>query len=176
MMFDKFKVINVILYVIDKYGEKTDMHKLFKTLYFADQEHLSKYGRTITKDTYIAMQFGPVPSKIDDILKAVRGDSFFEAGDLTDYFEFINHYIVKSKKKCNTDYLSKSDIECLDNSISICRDKSFEELTMLSHGYAWNSTAKGASMDYADILAEDGDSEEYIDYIKGKMFLEKLFC
>lgn len=76
-IFQYETTLNAILYVLQQLGGKTDMHKLCKILYFADQRHLSKYGRSITGDTYIAMQYGPVPSNVDDILKAVRGDSFF---------------------------------------------------------------------------------------------------
>ena len=70
------------------------MHKLCKILYFADQRHLSLYGRSITGDTYIAMQYGPVPSNVDDILKAVRGDSFFSGyiEELKDKLTFDNRY------------------------------------------------------------------------------------
>ena len=78
-LFNYDKAINSLLYALQKLGGRTDMHKLCKILYFADQRHLSQYGRSITGDTYIAMQFGPVPSCVDDILKALRGDSFFSA-------------------------------------------------------------------------------------------------
>lgn len=76
-LFNLDKAINSIIYIIQKLGSKMDMHKLYKILYFADQKHLSDYGRSITGDVYIAMQYGPVPSSVDDILKALRGDSFF---------------------------------------------------------------------------------------------------
>lgn len=76
-LFKYDKAVNAILYSLQQLGGKTDMHKLCKILYYADQRHLSMYGRSITGDTYIAMQFGPVPSCVDDILKALRGDSFF---------------------------------------------------------------------------------------------------
>jgi len=75
-LFKEEKTLNAILYIASKMGGAVDMHKLSKTLYFADSEHLSKYGRSITGDVYIKMKYGPVPSKTDDILKAVRGDSF----------------------------------------------------------------------------------------------------
>ncbi|MEQ1715723.1 MAG: Panacea domain-containing protein, partial [Hyphomicrobium sp.] len=41
-----------------------------KILFFADREHLLDYGRPITGDRYVAMEHGPVPSAIRDILKA----------------------------------------------------------------------------------------------------------
>lgn len=128
-LFDKDVTLNAVLYIIQQMGGKVDMHKIFKTLYFADQEHLSKYGRTITGDVYIAMHYGPVPSRTDDIFKAVRGDSYFPAGDLKDYFHFVNRYIVTNNKDADLDYLSESDLECLNHSISLCKDLSFEELT-----------------------------------------------
>lgn len=77
-VFQTDAALNALLYALSKLGGKSDMHKLCKILYFADQRHLSLYGRSITGDTYIAMQYGPVPSNVDDILKAVRGDSYPE--------------------------------------------------------------------------------------------------
>lgn len=175
-LFDKDVTLNAVLYIIQQMGGKVDMHKVFKTLYFADQEHLSKYGRTITGDVYIAMNYGPVPSRTDDIFKAVRGDSYFPAGELGNYFHFVNRYVVTNDKQADLDYLSESDIQCLDHSISQCKDKSFGQLTSLSHGLAWQSTAKDSPISYADILREQGDTEGYIDYITNKMQLESSFC
>lgn len=151
------------------------MHKIFKTLYFADQSHLSKYGRTITGDVYIAMQYGPVPSKTDDIFKAVRGDSYFHDDELNGYFHFVNKYIVEANKKANLDYLSESDIECLEESIERCKDKSFDELTKMSHGLAWENTRRDRTMSFKDILREEGDSEDYVDYIAEKLTLESSY-
>lgn len=175
-LFDKDVTLNAVLYIIQQMGGKVDMHKIFKTLYFADQEHLSKYGRTITGDVYIAMHYGPVPSRTDDIFKAVRGDSYFPAGDLKDYFHFVNRYIVTNNKDADLDYLSESDLECLNHSISLCKDLSFEELTKKSHGLAWKNTARDRVMSYADILREEGDTEGYVEYITNKMELESSFC
>lgn len=175
-LFDKDVTLNAVLYIIQQMGGKVDMHKVFKTLYFADREHLSKYGRTITGDVYIAMHYGPVPSRTDDIFKAVRGDSYFPAGDLASYFHFVNRYIVEADKQANLDYLSESDLECLNQSISMCKDMNFEQLTSLSHGLAWENTAKDRTISFADILREEGDTEGYIDYVTNKLQLESSFC
>ncbi len=175
-LFDKDVTLNAVLYIMQQMGGTVDIHKIFKTLFFADQEHLSKYGRTITGDVYIAMNYGPVPSKTDDIFKAVRGDSFFPAGELKDYFHFTNKYMVVNDRTPDLDYLSKSDIICLDNAIEKCKDLTFAQLTSLSHGLAWQNTAKDRAMSFSDILREKGDTEEYINYISNKLKLESSFA
>lgn len=174
-LFRKEATLNAILYILQQLGGKSDMHKIFKTLYFADQSHLSKYGRSITGDVYIAMQYGSVPSKTDDIFKAVRGDSYFHDDELNTYIHFVNKYIVEGIKKADLDYLSESDIECLDEAISKCKDKSFDELTKMSHGLAWENTRRDRAMSFKDILREEGDSEEYADYIADKLMLESSY-
>ncbi len=176
-LFNKDVTINAVLYIVEKMGGKVDMHKIFKTLYFADMMHLSKYGRSITGDVYIAMNFGPVPSKTDDIFKAVRGDSYFsdKADDLKSYFHFYNRYTIQADAKCDMDWLSESDIECLDASIEKCKDKTFEELTALSHGIAWQHTSKDREISIKDILRESGDTEDYAEYIARGLELENMF-
>lgn len=171
-LFDKDITLNAVLYILKKLNGKSDMHTIFKILYFADRQHLSNYGRTITGDVYIAMQYGPVPSKTDDIFKAIRGDSFFEAGDLKKYFHFINRWTVQKDMEPEVDYLSDTDVECLDYAIDLCKNKSFGEITEMSHGIAWESTARDTRMEYKDILREAGDTEEYAQYITDTMKLE----
>jgi len=175
--FEYEVAVNSLLFALSRLGGKSDMHKLCKILYFADQRHLSIYGRSITGDTYIAMQYGPVPSNVDDILKAIRGDSFFSeyVGGLKDKFRFVNRYVVEALAEPDMDELSDSDVECLEYAIEICRDKSFGELTELSHGMAWMHTARDRAISIKDILREVGDEEEYVDYITDQLrFQEAL--
>lgn len=152
------------------------MHKLSKTLYFADSRHLSKYGRSITGDVYIKMKYGPVPSQTDDILKAVRGDSFFSfaADEFRQYFHFINDYTIVPDKKADMDCLSDSDVECLEAAIVLCKDKSFSDLMALSHGAAWNSVDMNRPIPTREILYENGESEEYADFVLKNMELESF--
>ena len=154
VLFDKDVTLNAVLYILEHMNGISNMHKIFKTLYLADQKHLSKYGRT------------------DDIFKAVRGDSYFSAGELKDYFEFINRYTVKPLKHSNIDYLSETDIECLDGAIDFCKDKTFGELTDYTHDFAYRNTARDREMSFKDILREVNDSEDYVNYIASKMDLE----
>lgn len=177
-IFQYEAALNALLFTLSKLGGKSDMHKLCKILYFADQRHFSKYGRSITGDTYIAMQYGPVPSNVDDILKAVRGDSFFSGyvSDLKDKLTFENRYIVRGLANPDMDELSGSDVECLSFAIEKCRDMNFGQLTELSHGLAWTNTARDRAISVKDILREAGDEEEYVDYIADQLRLQSAFA
>lgn len=178
-LFKYDKAVNSILFSLSQLGGVTDMHKLCKILYFADQRHLSAYGRSITGDTYIAMQYGPVPSNVDDILKAVRGDSFFascnEAEQLRKWLAFDNHFMVRALVTPNMNKLSVTDVKCLTYAIDLCRDKSFEELTRFSHGLAWNNTQRDREMSVKDILREVGEDEAYVEYIADKQRTQSAF-
>ncbi len=178
-LFKFDKSVNSLLYALQQLGNKTDMHKLCKILYFADQKHLSEYGRSITGDTYIAMQFGPVPSCVDDILKALRGDSFFspshEIEPLRQSMIFENRFMIRALQAPDMDELSTSDIKCLDYAIEICKDKSFEQLTRLSHGLAWSNTQRDRAISIKDILREAGDEEAYVEYIADNLKLQAAF-
>lgn len=177
-LFNREVSINAIMYILSALDGRCDMHKICKILYFADQMHLSRYSRSITGADYIKMTYGPVPSQIDDMFKAVRGDSFFsdtsESDWLRTYFSFYNRYTIDQKKQPDMDYLSETDIECLDESISLCKDKSFGELTEMSHGLAWQNTQQDRKMSVKDILREAGDSEEYVEYIDQKLRVENI--
>jgi len=80
---------------------------------------MMNYGRLITGDSYIAMNFGPVPSKIYDIFKFLRGDSYFSnvTDDVSSRLRMLNSETISSIVDPDLDYLSESDIECLDDSI-----------------------------------------------------------
>lgn len=164
-IFNPKKSLQAVLYVANRL-ERKDFHKIFKVLYFADREHLTKYGRPITGDTYIAMKDGPVPSKIDDIFKAVRGDSFFakyaDIAKFSELFSVHDWYFITPKKEANTYYLSKTDIAELDASLSKYASLSWDELREKSHDYAWRATAKDRPIAVEDIMREDGTDEDFI--------------
>ena len=175
--FNKDVALQAMLYILSKLG-KIDLHKVSKILYFADRSHLSKYARSITGDDYIKMSYGPVPSNVYDIMKAIRGESFFantpEAKELERYFKFVNSKDIIALSDVNMDYLSESDVECLDEAITKCKDLSFDELTRLSHDYAWANTTLNGKISVKDILCEMGDDEEYIEYVSQKLQMESV--
>jgi len=173
--FDKEKAISTVLYVAERLP-KADLHKLSKILYFADQKHLVKYGCPIVGDYYIAMDNGPVPSHIYDMLKSVRGDSLFETKEFEKYFEVEGNYIVKALIKPDMDEFSESNIECLDEAIMENKDLSFKVLKDKSHGEAYNSAGQNSTISFIKIAQEGGADKEMIDFLKNEMEFINLYC
>jgi uncharacterized phage-associated protein len=175
-LFKQDIAIQAILYILKKMGGKCDIHKCHKILYFADNEHLSKYGRSITGDAYVRMDFGPVPTCIYDLFKAVRGDSYFASpvdNVRNGCFHFVNNKDIAAVAEPDMSYLSESDVEMLNKYIEKLKDKDFIEVTDASHGYAWMHTAQNAVISVRDRLTEMGDTEEYIHYIEEQMRAEE---
>jgi len=167
--FNVHKSLNAVLYIAERLL-RSDFHKIFKILYFSDREHLMEYGRAITGDNYIAMKYGPVPSNLYDIFKAVRGDSYFYDDEFSQYFDVVNNDIIKPKRKADLSELSKSDIKHLDNSISLYGEMSMSEICEKSHDYAWQNTLPDREIDINNIILEAGGDDEYV------MFVKENYC
>jgi uncharacterized phage-associated protein len=177
---NKEKIINSILFILNELGGKSDFHKIFKILYFADQKHLVTYGFPITYDFYIAMPNGPVPSKSYDMLKAIKGDSFWSNIDPNYKAQFeVEGYNVVAKQIADIEELAESDIECLVQSIAENKDLSFGQLSDKSHKLAWEK-ARGDEtnfdnrMDTIDIAKELGIDDEMEKYISVNLETQKI--
>lgn len=137
--FDSEKALEALLYIVNR-TPRPDVYSVLKILYFADKEHLMKYGRFICGDSYVAMRNGPVPSGTYDIVKEVRSG----VGNL-----FLSHalssldvkpdHMMTALRDADRDLLSRSDIECLDRSISENGGLSFAQLKDKSHDDAYKA-------------------------------------
>lgn len=107
-----------------------------KILFFADREHLLDFGRPITGDRYVAMEHGPVPSAIRDILRA---DSDSPDEILARLHERVviehegNKQKVFSKSAQAPSRLSGSDKSYLEEATNRYGSMTFTELKRVSH-------------------------------------------
>lgn len=174
-LFGKDVLINAALWVATRLSEdQCRLHKIFKILWFADLSHLKKYGRTITGDTYIAMNNGPVPSVLYDEMKANPGpdDAFFR------FDKEKEKGFIKPLKSVNEDYLSQTDVEELQASFDTYKDNSFDELTDLSHRHAWTSARSAGpntSIRIDEILDEIDADDELRQYVKEDVLFRQVF-
>jgi len=157
--------IQPVLYVLNKANQALDTHKISKILYFADREHLAKYGTSISNDCYIKMEYGPVPSSIYDIIKAVHGKpGIISKSEVDSFFEVSEGNKIAAKLNFDQDEFSVTEMECLDASIEEHLSKSFIYLTYKSHDVAWKSAID--TMDTIKIAEAGGADENMLNYIR----------
>lgn len=168
------KALEVILYLANRVSEISS-HTLLKMLFFADVYHLNKYGRPIIGDDYKALKFGPVASTVYDIIKK---DPFCIEELAEEPFNVIeikkdNRIIpvIIPERDFNKEYLSLSDIEALDYSISKYKDYDFKQLTNVSHEHpawlnAWNNRecSNNPPMHYEDFI--DSENQDLLEDLK----------
>lgn len=124
------------------------------------------------------MKNGPVPSYIYDILKAIKGQGLVipeVQKSFSDAFEYLDNNTIIAKEAPNMDYLSKSAISCLTESIVENKGLCFNTLTHKSHDNAWNNPNRDNSMDlYKIASAAEADSEmlKYISEVEENRNLE----
>jgi len=131
-------IIQAIYYLLEQLGPTNKM-KLIKLLYLADKYHLIHYGRTLTEDTYYAMNFGPVGSLTRDILefngKVLKPSGLQQISILFEPKDAMEIQIKKSAKSPGRNNLSDSDFEALSFVLDNYGDMDNFELSKLTHEY-----------------------------------------
>jgi hypothetical protein len=154
--YNKEKAVEMMIYIVSKV-DNCDKHQLMKTCFFSDLNHLENYGRPITGNRYIKMNYGPVPSEVYHMIQRPLPDEH--------YIE-VRGYHLKAVRKANLKKLSKSDIKCIDYAIKLLSDMDFQARTEISHGYAWQSAGLNQEISFELMLEEIGD-KELMNYVRG---------
>jgi len=160
--FDRTKAIEVILYLSRKISD-SDIYGICKLLYLADKTSLEKYGRFIFGEKYCAMKAGATPSNVYDLLKEVAQKPIHELR--------VEGNQVIALRDANLDYLSESDIECLEQIISVWGKVPNWSRRVAAHDDAWkkawdNRSGKGSVRIPVESIAElFDDSEDLISYL-----------
>lgn len=165
--FDRDKALEAILLVAKRLHSPT-FHSISKMLYLSDKLHLQEYGRLICGDRYIAMEYGPVPSAIYNMMKVAAKKQSIDV----DWDEIIQEALdvrrgrdVVPKRDCDMDMLAESEIECIQKTIAEYGNKSFGELTDITHDRAWNATDDNQPIPLESIVATLPNAAEVAGYL-----------
>ena len=130
---DHTKQLEVLLYVASRVGCISRIHTI---IYFANRYHLERYGRFVINDFAVIRNDEIVllilHNMIDGLVK-----KFHHYQEIT---ESLNYHVRQSgarmltpKRMANLDYLSESDIECLNETIGKIKSMSPNDLILFSH-------------------------------------------
>lgn len=165
--FDTQKALELIAYLANRLPEPS-AHSVSKLLYFADKEHLSRYGRLILGDDYVAMQHGPVPSDAYDIIKVAAGRIVLQKisrSTVEEVFVVRGNMRIEARRDGNTDLFSESELECIGIALAEHGQKNFAQLTRDSHDAAWKSADENDFMSLQDIVGTLPNAEEVREHL-----------
>jgi uncharacterized phage-associated protein len=162
------KALETLIYVASK---EQRSYWALKAIYFADKEHLAKYGRQIFGDSYIAMKHGPVPSLAYDIVKDVQGrNSWIQFDDPvpSSVFSAPDNHTLIPQREADKRYLSKTELLCLDNACTFVSSLSFAQLREKSHDKAYLSVEQDEEIPIEKVVETLENGKEVSDYINAE--------
>ncbi len=91
---------NAVLYFI-KYCNNKYLHatKLNKLLYYLDFIHFRDHKKSVTGDMYIHQGYGPVPSRIDDVLAKLKDEGTIDTEAVPHLDTEIVNFSLKDESK-----------------------------------------------------------------------------
>jgi uncharacterized phage-associated protein len=164
------RTLELILYVA-KHSPKTTGYWVLKAIYFADRQHLLRFGRRLHEDRYIAMEDGPVPSYGYDLFKNVR----YQRTTRADYqvsagqFEVVDDRQIVPLRDPDMTIFSKSEIACLNESIAEVSALNFGQLRDKSHDDAWKAASTNGAMTLEDIVSAMEGGKAALPYIQDRL-------
>lgn len=143
-----------------------DAFHVSKVLYYAEKEHLNRYGRPILGDAYIRMQYGPVPSYVYRIIRREAHPTVLQkASEAVEIRGEWSH--LHPLRRPNMDFFSRTDIECLQKALKKYGTRDFGTLSRISHKEAaWQNAPENGQMDYEDMIEPNERQEEIIEHLK----------
>lgn len=161
------KKLKAILLYFSLNTNKLGKVKLMKLIYFLDFNHLKKYGRPITFDTYYHLEHGPIPSVIMNLVDTAAED--INASELKDTIQI--EYITTRKNKMvkivpardftddDKKLFSESELEILAQVSKKFKDSTSDQIEQVSHNESpYKDTTMLQEISYS-LAANDSDSE-----------------
>lgn len=176
------KIVELLLYLAHMRPD-ADKYQAVKFFYLADKEHLNRYGRPITFETYYALDYGPVASTAKELLEQQPG-AMKAAGIKALPFETEEVpgktpdkrilYIRAPLRPVDRQLFSKSDLKVFDEVIEKYGKLSFDELYNITHEHfayknAWQKRgffSKRAKMSYEDMIDDQKTKEKIVQDIE----------
>ena len=174
----------VLLYIIGKWSgtQKCDVYHIVKAAFYAQKYHLARYLYPLYKDTIVALPYGPAPSDIYDALKIARGDAsairYHQHDGLIQVASPVNFdsEVFSTDEKPDMDYLSRSQVECLDDALQTVGKMSFNEIVSTTHQQEWQrafNDHNSKKMDMVAIAREEGADETSLAYLRESIALDE---
>ncbi|NEI75525.1 DUF4065 domain-containing protein [Rhizobium leguminosarum] len=155
------RILEAVTFLVgeaDRLRKQASQYDIVKSIFLADRRHLNEYGRPITFDRYFAMEHGPVPSNVYDLLKS---DPVARQLPWTKIQTGPKTYSYKdAQREFDESVLAESDCEALAESFVTVKSLGFQQIRKLTHedpAYvdAWEDDSDKKSFDISYVMLFD---------------------
>jgi len=169
MDFYKEKELHIILFFLEKQVKHFTITKLFKLLFYFDESMMQGTGRQGTTLDYFAFPHGPVPEKLLEEMREIKG-GYKVPDDFKKHIKIdkrptpkgtANYIAYNHRTKYNPDLFSPRELGILDDVVKRFKNVSAEEISDISHTDKgiWLKTVdekgKGALIDLTHAISPD---------------------
>ncbi len=176
--YDSKKLTELVLFILGKTGG-IDFYHAFKILYFAEMKHLAKWGSGLVPDEFCALKYGPVPTQLYNAVKELNHPHMSLSEELSEVIQIAGEdapNVLLPTREANMKFLSKSEIEALEESIEENKSLTFGQLMRKSHDKAWEEAHRhthGTNVISPIAMAKVLNADEAIlEYIEEQMQIE----
>jgi len=144
---NKFK--NILLYILERCAGKPNVGEtvLYKLLYFSDFNYYERYEEHLTGANYRKLPYGPVPQKLDAILKQmIDGKQLMRIK--TEYHNYPQTRYIPLEKS-DLSCLKANEKETIDHVVEQMSDWSASAISAYSHkDIPWLTSQDGEEINY----------------------------
>jgi len=143
------KYKNAVLFFANKVRNGTlGKLKMMKLLYYLDFDFFEKYGKSVTGDSYLRFENGPVPQTAEKILKNMTGKDI-KVTRRTMPKGYNDQQLIEPLKDFDMSVFSKEELVMLEEIADKWEKFSGSDMKMASHGEApWIATKPNGVIDY----------------------------
>ena len=164
MSYSEDKMKQVVLYFLEHINNvQLGRTKLMKLLYFVDFDHYEKHGEPITGAVYRKLPHGPVPTKVEKLIKKMVEKN--EAREIrVQNAHYTQHRLITLNAKFDPSVFTGAELQTLEKVAAEWADASAADIETATHREApWASTEDGKQIDYELAHYRRGTGSEPLD-------------
>ena len=168
---EKFKAL--VHYVCDKAVDPSVLGaiKLNKVLWYSDSIQYMVSGRSMTGETYVKRQHGPVPRHIVGIVECLVSEGKIARGRVDHFGFYKNEYIAI--KESNASMFTGDEIKLVDAAFEhVCMNHTARSVSEETHNVIWEMADMGEEIPLATVFAADVGEVDETDFEWGRKALK----
>lgn len=150
--FNREKFTQMVHYICHRADpDKLGAIRLNKILYFADSLHYLHSGVTMSGESYVKQQFGPVPKHILHVLEHLKRNNLVQADDSS--MGPFRMRLFRSQQDPDTSQLKGAELEFLDQMTDVITKRfTAMGISEATHDRIWALASKGEEIPFETVF------------------------